>query len=70
VVAVEREGGTVSKGEEESNTESPEPSLDDLPTNPDDFLTTDDRRELQSQLESIARKRRDAESESQNLRIG
>jgi hypothetical protein len=59
----------VSEGDFPDDTEK-EPSLENLPTDPDDFLTTDDRRELQSQLESIARKRREAESESQNLRIG
>ncbi len=45
-------------------------SLDSLPQNPDEFLTNEDRRELRSQLDSISRKRREAEAESQNLRIG
>ncbi len=56
--------------EDTSAADENEASLEDLPTNPDDFLTADDRRELQFQLESIARKRREAESEAQNLRIG
>ena len=44
--------------------------LDELPSSPDDFLTNEDRRALRTRLDSISRKRRDAEAESQNLRIG
>lgn len=50
--------------------EDSEVTLDDLPSSPEEFLTTDDKRELQSKLDSISRKRREAESEAQNLRIG
>jgi hypothetical protein len=56
----------VPKNEDEDS----EVTLDDLPSSPEEFLTTDDKRELQSKLDSISRKRREAESEAQNLRIG
>ena len=54
----------------ESDAEETDVSLEELPASPEDFLTPDDRRKLQSKLEAISRKRREAESEAQNLRIG
>ena len=54
----------------DSEPDSESTPLGKLPGSPDEFLTDQDRRELRAQLDLISRKRREAEAESQNLRIG
>ena len=65
-----KSGGSMVENQPDSAADDSEAAVEDLPTKPDDYLSPDDRRELQRQLESISRKRREAESDAQNLRIG